>query len=77
MPTQALVSFIGDCTDSGALEDVLSLLCGLLQPGAPGLPQAPALVMRHLHALGGPFLVLPLLQRDTEAVRLRVCLFEV
>ena len=63
---QALVSFVGDCTDTEVLHDVLELLCGLLAPGEP--TQRPLLAC--LGDLGGVQLFMSLVQREQQPIRI-------
>ena len=55
---QALISFVGDCSDAALVEDVLSTLCALLRRDS--LARMPLLVC--LQQLGGPALFLSLVR---------------
>ena len=63
---QALAAFVGDCQDNALLEDMLLLLLVALQPSNPGCATAVA----GLHAIGGPRVLLSLLSRSSQTIRL-------
>ncbi len=62
---QALVSFVGDCPDTELLQDVLELICSLLDPREA--TQRPLLAC--LAELGGVQLFMSLVQREQQALR--------
>lgn len=63
---QALAAFIGDCQDNALLEDMLQLLLVALQPSHSGC----AVAVAGLHAIGGPRVLLSLLSRSSQTIRL-------
>ena len=63
---QALVSFVGDCTDTEVLHDVLELICTLLAPHEA--TQRPLLAC--LADLGGVQLFMSLVQREPQSIRI-------
>ena len=63
---QALAAFIGDCQDNALLEDMLQLLLVALHPSHSGC----AVAVAGLHAIGGPRVLLSLLSRASQTIRL-------
>lgn len=62
---QALISFVGDCQDTDSLQDVLELLCKLLQRNET--TQRPMLAI--LERLGGVELFTSLVQREQQTLK--------
>ncbi|KAL0021859.1 hypothetical protein WJX77_009077 [Trebouxia sp. C0004] len=64
---QAVVSFVGDCPDSELLQDILEIICSLLDPREP--TQRPMLA--RLGELGGVQLFMSLVQREQQSLRVQ------
>lgn len=61
------MSFVGDCPDSELLQDILEIICGLLDPREP--TQRPMLA--RLGELGGVQLFMSLVQREQQLLRVQ------
>eukprot|EP00898_Chlorokybus_atmophyticus_P002244 jgi/Chlat1/301/Chrsp1S08783 len=62
---QALLAFMGDCSDAVVLDDILQLMHNLFSH-----PTARSSIGWHVSATGGPYLFLPLLSRGQERIRI-------
>lgn len=61
------MSFVGDCPDSELLQDILEIICSLLDPREP--TQRPMLA--RLGELGGVQLFMSLVQREQQSLRVQ------